>query len=494
MKNKVKKNVLFIFLQVFLFSGLFAVTYKATGTGATEAEAKDEALSSLSKVLYSKVKTTTYATQEMKEKNSKLKKNQKTLSNSITVTTDVPLLGVQFGEKQQFSKELVEVEAVLNSENANDAYKNEINTIAEKLESDYLNLSDSKIREEAISLYSEYEKFVTVASLLNVDEIKSLSFTRTDFDAKLQKYSDKEDSLLDAAKKITNEISKKNIFVYPVSYEDISCVTEFSYTLQQYVKSELGSKVCLKENIASYFLSGVCFEGESLDEKSKCLNVTYKLTNRWGRVISSSPVIVLLPEVYKNLSYIPDGYDFQKQLNENVNSENDFYSEVKINGHKDNVSFSEGDKVYIDIKVSEPCFIYIVGYVFEHDTNEKPFAYLYPFNENENGKLRFVKEINSDEANKWININPVEEGVPYGIEIIPPFGTEILQVYAVTEQNKFDFEKRIPDYYETDSYYMIDTEPSETLSHTRGLGIKKSTSSSKVVKSCESDIRYYTHE
>ncbi len=87
MKNKIKKIVLFIFFQVFFFSELFAVTYKSTGTGVTEEKAKDEALSSLSKVLYSKVKTTTYASQEMKEKNSKLKKNKKTLSNSITVTT-----------------------------------------------------------------------------------------------------------------------------------------------------------------------------------------------------------------------------------------------------------------------------------------------------------------------------------------------------------------------------------------------------------------------
>src|SRR5574344_1859365 len=87
--------------------------YIASGTASTEDEAREDAVGSLATMMYMRVAQRSVGVQEMREKNGKLKKNEKVLQKSVTVTTDVPLLGVTYKSVKSKDGKQFEVEATL---------------------------------------------------------------------------------------------------------------------------------------------------------------------------------------------------------------------------------------------------------------------------------------------------------------------------------------------------------------------------------------------
>ena len=133
--------------------------------------------------------------------------------------------------------------------------------------------------------------------------------------------------------------------------------------------------------------------------------------------------------------------------------------------------------------------------MFNNNSGVAPFAYIYPFDQTQCGKESFVKHIGSGYENTWVSINPSVDDVPQAIEIIPPFGTEMLQVFAVKGERIEDFIHRIPDYHETSDYYVVGDNPSDAVKYTRGLNVKRNSEAKAAeVQSCEARITFMSHE
>lgn len=503
MKHCKKQFFFYIVVTILLISlgeSLFAQTvtaknlYSASGTASTEDEAREDAVGSLATMMYMRVDQQSVGAQEMREKNGKLKKNEKVLQKSVTVTTDVPLLGVTYKSTKSKDGKYVEVEAALNPATSRPLYEAELKKTAQKLEALFSSLNDVQARQSAITLYDEYERLSEVALVLKTQNIPVLSMDRTSFDKTVFKYAGTVSTLQSASQLITTGIKQKKIYVYPASFGNVQGTSEFAYALQQYVMSSLGVLAVSEQKNASYYLSGTYLEGTK-ESNGKCrLDVSYRLVSRGGRVVAASPIVSVLPEGYEGKAYVPCGYEFEKELASAVSSEDTFFADIRINGRKDGLIFGQGEKLYIDVKASEPCLMYIVGYVFNKDSNAVPFAYLYPFDQIQSGKESFIKHIGSGYENTWVNINPSVNGVPQAIEIIPPFGTEMLQVFAVKGESMEDFIHRIPDYRESSDYYVVGDNPSGAIRYTRGLNIKKnSEAKSSEVQSCEAHVSFMSH-
>lgn len=59
------------------------------------------------------------------------------------------------------------------------------------------------------------------------------------------------------------------------------------------------------------------------------------------------------------------------------------------------------------------------------------------------------------------------------IEVIEPFGVEMLQVYASTEKDYQKFLDTVPGFKITRDYYLVSNNPEEGLQLTRALNIKR---------------------
>jgi hypothetical protein len=166
-----------------------------------------------------------------------------------------------------------------------------------------------------------------------------------------------------------------------------------------------------------------------------------------------------------------------------------FFVDIRMNGMKDYLSFHRGDELTIEVKASEPCYFYVVGYVF-NELNEK-FAYLFPLSLDASGKNMFVRRVSPEEVNRWIIINPIYRGKVMPIEVIEPFGVEMLQVYASTERDYQKFLDSVPGFRTTRDYYLVSDNPEEGLRLTRALNIKRvSEEASSEIKRSEAFVSF----
>src|SRR5574344_1555159 len=172
-------------LLIPLGGSLFADTvnakpYIASGIASTEDEAREDAVGSLATMMYMRVAQRSVGVQEMREKNGKLKKNEKVLQKSVTVTTDVPLLGVTYKSVKSKDGKQVEVEATLDPETSRPLYEAELKKTAQKLEALFPSLNDAQSRQSALMLYDEYERLSGVALALNAKNVPVLSMDRSE--------------------------------------------------------------------------------------------------------------------------------------------------------------------------------------------------------------------------------------------------------------------------------------------------------------------------
>jgi hypothetical protein len=472
-----------------------ALDISADGSGDTESAARADALDTLSSKLYSQIQSTLQADSSERMVNGKKASAEDSLRQSIVITSELPLLGTDIKVFPNSKKPKFLAKATLSSDVSMPLYETELDKTSKDIEKILKQAGDSGIaslNEADVSslsaLYIRFDKLEFVAKTLGSKQIPVLSKTKAAFDSEVLKQAQTIDSLAKAAKKIAQKITGNKIYVYPAKYNGRGNSTEFSDALNQCVLAELGNKVVVSEKDANFFFTGTYTEKPNAGGKPD-ISVSCRLTGRDGSVAYASPVVNIPPSVYAGYQYIPDGYDFLKQLESGNIVNNDFFVDMRVNGRKNDLSFTNGEKLRIDVKVSSPCYFYVVGYVY-NEKNEQ-FSYLFPISLDAQDKDMFVRKVAADEANKWICINPVSEGEVVTIEIIPPFGVETLQVFASTEKDYQKFLDRIPSYTETDEFYLVDKNPKATLSKTRALNIKKKAdAASGAVKNAEATLTY----
>lgn len=470
----------------------------ATGSGASEAEARADALSSLSSTLYSRVESTLQVDDRITMAYGEVVATASHLFEQITVSTNLPILGVAVETTYNGNPlaPLYHAEAELSSSLSLPLYVRELERLADLINTvdlTVLETSDSLTQERQLSLllarHDQYEKLFYVGRALGLKKLPPLTHPRSAVEIRLAALAGMNDSYAKGARSLTRGIEESGVYVYPAQLDGRGAVTEFAEQLAWAMQDALGAQSTYNPERASYFLVG---RYTLVDDGEGGIHVSYRLEDRGGNVLATS-MASLLPVVYEGQRFIPTAYDFQKQLERGEAVDTSFKVEIRINGKKEYLSFHPGDELIIEAKANQMCYFYIVGYVF-NDRDER-FAYLFPLKLDAVGKDMFVHRVSADQVGQWIAINPTWKGSVQPIEIIEPYGLEALQLYASTERDYQRFLETVPGFKETREYYIVSDDPEEGLALTRALNIKGvADSASRETVAREASVMFKTGE
>lgn len=484
----------------------------AVGSGPTEQSAREDALSALSMSLSSEVKVISESRENFSEiQNVSNKKASTTLTKNrfldrkLFVSSELPLYGIDFETKNnglRGTDKEYSTTAILDFKKALPAYQKEIQNIVNKINASFdtigkLSVEAAETAWQILSSdYATLSRLQIVADVIGLKNTATPQISATDFQIQYERRSKQANTLELAAEMLLkgmNLSNVQNIYVMPALLESDNTATEFSKTLATNIKAKLNRKISISKSVASYFLQGTYYfvPGETVDGED--VIVSYYLCKNDGSVLASSLAVRIPYKVHNFYKSVPKGYDLARQIENGNVSTGDFDVSIRINGERKALEYRKGDSLEIEVRATEPCYIYVIGYVYNDE--EEPFSYLFPLMPYATGKEMFVRRINPSEANKWIVINPKIGDSIANIEIIPPYGEETLHVFAMTESNFEKIVEKIPHYIETDDFYLVSGNPTNVVSMTRALAIKKASSTAaKVVKTAESSVSYLTHE
>ncbi|MCR4742371.1 MAG: DUF4384 domain-containing protein [Treponema sp.] len=478
---------------------------KAQGHGNSEAAAKSDALANLSFYFYTNVKSQIQSSTLMSQENDKFSKSSSIDKKSL-ISSELPLYGVTFEisdnglsgrEKEYQATASMDPKIVL------PLYKLELEKTCKNIDSQLLSLDKLKgtKKENAYTAlageYANYQKLEMILEFLGGKDIPRPSRSPEDFNTEYKKFT-RDVTSLEKAAQITvdyiNENAGKNIsgiYVYAPQYEGDGAATQFSRTLASFIQGKLSSKTALDKGNSLYYLQGTYYMVPgSVDADDMILN--FYLCKNDGSILLSTPLIRLGYDIYGQYKYLPAGYSLTQEIAKGNVADPNFGVSIRINGDRKPQTFKSGDSLIIEARVTSPCYIYVLGHVFNENNEE--FSYLFPLEPYADDKEIFVRKISSKEVNQWVVLNPVIEDEVASIEIIPPYGEETLQIFAVTEDDIDEVTSLVPDYWESDDYYIVRGSPSSVSNKTRGLAIKKvSEKAAKVVHKAEAEITYTTY-
>lgn len=439
-----KKIAALIFL---IFSiTIFAKSARETGYGDNETEAKKEALSFLTQSIAVDVRSSFQKTIKQSKKKTAVEKE-----NIINVKSNLPLLGVLFTSFKVDNEFMIDAEL---NENSISLYESEMNRVSKEI--DGLNKvafsnAEKAERIRALELLltksEEYNKYYLVLSFLKDDNDLEYNFYNiSKYELELRKLKKIYDSIDLAVTDNFHNMKENNIYVYPVTEDNSSEITEFANVFKGKIESEVLA-ASGPEN-AEYIMRG------TYTVLDKGIAVNYKIYNLSGMIIKSF-YLMLEPEAYENFKYRSTTNDFDKLLKSGVVVSSDFKIDINSSKGKTDLLFEEGEVFNIVIKVNKPSYFYIIGHTLK---NDEKYSYLIDFNE-ALGDRKFVTYIGIDDVNKWIDLGE--------FEAIQPFGVETLQIFASTE----DLTDSIPNNY-YDNYtalYKLGNAPKDNLKQARAI-------------------------
>ena len=473
-------------------------TILAVGSGLSESEARSDALSALSMALYSQIESLVETKEYVLEADGQVTETESSISQNSIVSTNLPILGAEISIAPRISydenrkRNIYLMDAILKASTALPLYEEELkklSTLMADAESILEKTADTLLRMKQLSQllsYSlQYEKLAYVAHALGSLNIPPVEYSPYAIEAELLKLRSVNDSYERAAENLTRTVMQDNVHIYPAKLNGSGGITEFSEQLSLAISNVLKSRSVSDPKKAKYFLIGTY---TLKDDGNSGIYVTYRLEDRNGNVLSIS-MEELLPSAYEGQRFIPVAYDFQKQLERGNSIDTGFSVDIRINGMKDYLTFKTEDELTIEVRASAPCYFYVVGYVFNEQ--DETFSYLFPLTLDASGKEMFIHRVSPEDVNKWIIINPSYGGNVLPIEIIEPYGVEMLQVYASTDRNYQAFLDTVPGFQETEDYYLVADDPEEGLMLTRALNVKNITDQTEgTVRKAEASVSF----
>ncbi|MBO4387951.1 MAG: DUF4384 domain-containing protein [Spirochaetales bacterium] len=473
-----RKSFVLLILLLVCFP-LMSRAAEGQGCGTTVSEARTEAAAELSRYLYTMVDTTVITT--LSDSGNGV---EASFYQGTQVSSNMPLLGVTYNDR--YTGGIWTSTARIDSEKSLPLYFEALDpVVADLVMPDLTGIGSAEaaaLLNAVLERFDEYRKLRYVVSALGGSYEKQPSVTEAEIRSVLIRVNGTVDSLAKAASILTAGCAYDGIYVeLPLPAAD-NVASDFSIIFADALKSRLGGKTVGTMQAAGYFLNTRYSEDSSGD-----LFVVAELSDRSGRGVFSSSVTVPAFLV-RGLSLYADGYEFRKSQNSGQSVINDLRIFIRINGGSGSGTFRVGDELFVEVKASQPCSFYIVGYVFDEEGNE--FSYLFPVSAGQTGNDLFVGRIGSENVGRWVVINPSVNGYVIPLEIEPPLGVETLQVYASTTDDYTEFLSRIPAWTETEEFFVITGEPQQVLSKTRALNIKKAASAARAVSCAEASVTY----
>ncbi|MDF1881652.1 hypothetical protein JHD50_10115 [Sulfurimonas sp. MAG313] len=449
-----------IFVLVMVLSQIaWGLEFQGTGFGKDMKEAKYEALADLSQSIKSEVHSS-FISHKQETKNSA----QSFTQADIKVSSNLPILGAQFElfENEGIIEALVRLPLpqtkILYTQKLQSLYKEiqDLNTESKvNTKSEY----KEKILKVLLNRLKEYDRYRSVALVLGLNEMQNPEVNKAFVEVSLLALEDKVDTLDKGINIIAKEFIKyKNIYLYPPKQSQSHEVTPFAKSIKMKLQASLSTS--LSPSSADYWLIG------EYSESDKGIVLSYTLVDVNKRENIAANTVSFPLGTYKGLRTKPSSLSFDKLLHEGIALSNDFKVAVSTNKGTEDLLFLKDEEIDLTIKLNKMGYYYIVGYT---QNKSQKRAYLLEL-EDAPGNAKFIKFVNADDANKWINLG--------SFVIEEPFGIESIQVIASNKKIKI-----LPKHYydEKSGYFFVGQDMKKGLASTRGL-IRKKDKDKQVLK------------
>jgi hypothetical protein len=414
MKIPLRRNFLILALYFFCLH-LNAQTKNFVGRGESEQspeEARKQALSELSGTLKSDVRSEFKSFTDLQGSDA---------SQVLSITTDLPLMGVDFKEQKDLRRHIAE--ALMDPERARPLYAEHVLNLRREIEQALESLAtvgSASEKEAALKLIvtnlEELTRHRTVALLLGepASALPLPGITKAEAAIQLEAVSKVIDSVERAAQTLCRDIPFEDIYIYPAKARGSGIPTQFAAVLRENMATVLNAVATPGE--ARYLMQG------RYDYSDKGLDVFYYLRDGQNKTILSRNVR-LMPEAYKEYAYEVKENSFESLLQLGHVVSSTFAAALRTEHGTEDLVYYEDDPVRILVKLSKPGFYYIVGHTLHGDER---YSYLLPVNERGPGDAFFIKYVSPEEAGKWVQLAE--------FEVIPPLGIESLQLIASTRR------------------------------------------------------------
>ena len=445
------RNLIFTLLlwSLPLFNLSMAQELRGEGNGPTQELAKKEALASLSQSIAVQVQSVQTQMEQLVND-----RYQQDATSIIRVESKLPLLGAEtfvLEDVNDFS-----ATALLTATDALPLYRAKLEGLQREIEQAQRQLAQTQrnterepLLQELLAHLEEFKRHLTVLLVLGERNLPEMNLTETEVRSQLRQAQTNPDSLEQAARLLTETMQEhSSIYVFPFKAGNSQEVTPFAAALQGRLQQQL-STVSLPNRAQLWLHGSYVVQEQGLELSAHLIQV-----DTHEAVVSRA---LFLPSIaYEGLRAQPSQLSFEEQLRNNPDlwKTNEFQVQIKTNKGGEELLFREGELFELFVKLNKPGYFYIVGHTF---AEEPAFSYLLDLNRESEAPRKFVRFVNSDDANKWVSLGE--------FEIAPPLGLENLQVIAANE----DLEKRLPphSYDRNSEFYLVGSSPEQAVALTR---------------------------
>lgn len=410
------KPILLILFFIVISLSVSANTAALTGIGfgATEDEAKKEALADLA----SAVRVRVYSKYERQETAKNGGEISSDVSKFTRLISDVPLINPAVS----YFRENGKIKAIASLNNP-ESYANKLRDLSDKINilTDFqANAGRDLIYrqlEAAAPLYDEYENYETVLTVLGFSDYARPKISGYRARAMLLDMQSTPPSLEIAAEILIKPMRERTgIYVSAPRMQGSDNITPFA----AFFKDILSAKLKASENKASATYNMACSYTESGGD------VIMSCSLLSGSTVAASSIVKVPGHLVTGSVKLSQRNDLAAIINKYNNSASSSLKvSLKISADGDPSILNAGDSATLLVKSNKEAYIYIVRYTGT-SANLMPIV--------RNGA--FILRINKNQADKWISVGQ------FKISKTP--GTETLQVFALeNEPNPPDI---FPDY------------------------------------------------
>jgi hypothetical protein len=446
------KYIIMLFSVTAIF--LSAVTIEGVGISKNKNDSLKSSLSDLTNKISVNVKSDFKSYTNVLD--GDYKKNREQL---ISISSNLPIIGAVFRVSPDNNG--VKTIASLSSNLSLSSYVQELNRLKKSIEKSQKRI---KIEKNKTVIYNsliqmllevnQFNKHKIVALVLGGIKLPNISISISEIKSDIFKLEEKVPSLEIAAKILSKNITKKDIYISPVKLSGSSEITQLAKILKDTISKYVGSVEYPDD--AKYFLRG------SYDILNETIFVTMYLSNKENKILKTTTVL-LQKNAYKDIQYKVKTKSFDQSLNSEFVKNGELYVNIGFNrfDRSNGIDLVDGDLVDIVVKSSKPVCYFLLGHTLKNDNK---FSYLLPIG---SGDSKFINNITGKDVNRFIT---VADNVPTD----KPFGNEVLQIFASTFTKDNKCPLVVPHCKENkNDYCVVSKKPTYAIKKTRALNINK---------------------
>lgn len=411
-------------------AALQARELSAAGFGASQAVAREEALSALASTIFVHIESTSELYQSDQGENY-------FISNTLS-TTQLPLIGVE--TDCTLKSGAYNCRARLRTGRVLPLYRQALDNAAREIRDQIRQAESSEglaryqALGQALAAYDQLDKYRLVIAYLSETPVAlpDLTLSAGELRASLARQRERASSIGVAVAALLDDFDESGIAPQAPLPEDSREVTPFGRAVLSELERQMGAR--LDTLTPRFQLVG------RYRQDSEGLELSYSLIDDEGNSHRTS-LVRLVPAAYADYPTQPSMIEFERLLHSGYAVSDDFQVQISSNRGSRGLSFEAGSTVVLMARLSRPGYFYVVGHT-HGDGGEK--SYLLDL-QDAPGARRFVAYVNADQANRWLSLGE--------FVVQAPFGTESLQLVAAEN----DLVEQLPNHYydQSSGYYIV---------------------------------------